>query len=86
MKPFDPPLPLLLFRIVDGGGVRLAPWLRGGGGGKRVALGSFGIRRVGGAKSAGSNGKSLGILGSINDVVLAVWSMKNICNIKPVGL
>ena len=49
-------------------------------------MGSFGIRRVGGAKSAGSNGKSLGILGSINDVVLAVWSMKNICNIKPVGL
>lgn len=78
MNPLEPPVPLLLFRIVDGGGVRLAPWLRGGGGGRSVALGSFGIRRVGGAKSAGSSGKSFGIRGSMKDVVLAVWSMKNI--------
>ena len=52
------PAPQLLFRmlVVGGGGVSEAPWFLGGGGGRRVALGSFGISKVGGpAMSAVEN-------------------------------
>ena len=49
--PMNPlPAPQLLFRMLfdGGGGVREGPWFLGGGGGRRGALGSFGISRVGG--------------------------------------
>ena len=65
-----------------GGGVKLAPWCFGGGGGRRVAFGSFGSSKWGGADSIEIGGKSLGKRGSMKDVVLAAWSMKNIWKSK----
>ena len=85
--PPPPPLPAV------GEGVRLlCLWLRGGGGGSSGEAGSLGARRCGigaaaaaatiddggGGGSSGRRGNSFGSRGSMNVVVLAVWSMKKV--------
>ena len=70
----------LCWAPLGAGGVRLlCRRFLGGGGGSNGEAGSFGAKRwVGGSTSKGRRGKSLGNLGSMKVVVLAVWSMKKV--------